>query len=223
VPQQHYRGSGAVGCLKLSGLRFILATNANSAGERMGQDSATLRTNLTNHVLNGGAEGVAGIGRVVTLELVFDGVAFNAEELFDAIGRQYGVQASLTTALTGANNDLTFTSRGRGNIRNLITVAYVDPAANNAALAVSTVGNAISVSLATGGGGAITSTAAQVRDAVNADSAASALVFAANAAANDGTGVVTAMAATALAGGDSKVTSDVDTAAGGRYRWRVKA
>jgi hypothetical protein len=175
----------------------------------MGQDSATLRTNLTNHVLNPGTEGVAGIGRVATLELVFDGVAFTAEELFDTLGRQYGVQAALSTNLTGTNNDLTFTSRRKGNAQNLITVAYVDPVGNNQALAVSTVGNAISVSLATGAGGAITSTAA--------------LVFAANKAGNDGTGVVIAMAATALAGGDSKVTSDVDSEAGGRYRWRVKA
>jgi hypothetical protein len=48
-------------------------------------------------------------------------------------------------------------------------------------------------------------------------------VFAANAAANDGTGVVTAMTATALTGGDSKVTAEGDTSARNNYRWRISA
>lgn len=51
--------------------------------------------------------------------------------------------------------------------------------------------------------GTITSTAAQVDAAIDALPAAAALVTPANKAANDGTGVVTAMAATALTGGKS--------------------
>lgn len=191
----------------------------------MPQTAAALRTALTGRNLNE-TRNVAGLGQVVTLELVFEGVTFTPEDLFDALAAKYGAAAALTTAMAGANNDLTFTARraaGPGLQGNLITVALVDPAANSQALAVTVVGNAISVALATSGGGAITSTADNVRDAVNKDTAASALVRAERAAANDGTGVVTALAVTALAGGDSKVTSDLDTTSSGRYRWRVRA
>lgn len=114
------------------------------------------------------------------------------------------ITASLTTALAGNNNDLKFTHKIHGANHtggNAVTVAYIDPPGNNAALAVSVTGNAISVSLATDGASAVTSTAAQVRDAINAHVDASRLVVAANAAGNDGTGVVTALAATALTGG----------------------
>jgi hypothetical protein len=116
--------------------------------------------------------------------------------------------ASLTTALAGANNDLVYTARLAGAAGNGITVRYVDPAANNAALSVSVAGQAITVNLATGAGGAITSTAAQVKTAVDASAAAAALVSVANAAANNGTGVVTALAATPLAGGADTAATD---------------
>lgn len=111
--------------------------------------------------------------------------------------------AVLSTALAGANNDLDFTAVTAGADGNDITIAYIDPAANDAALSVSVSGTAITVNLATGGGGAITSTAAQVDAAIDALPAAAALVTPANKAANDGTGVATAMAATALTGGQS--------------------
>jgi hypothetical protein len=162
-------------------------------------------------------------GQPVHVDMIYDGVAANPEDIFDGLGRIYGTAATLTTALTGANNDLTFTARRPGNKGNTVTVRYLDPAANNQTLAISVSTMAITTSLATGAGGAITSTAATIRDAINGDATASALVFAANAAANDGTGVVTAMAATALTGGDSKVTSQTDISARGIYRLRVSA
>lgn len=111
------------------------------------------------------------------------------------------VAASLTTALTGLNNDLTYTADTAGAAGNDITVAYVNPGTASAALAVTVTGSAISVSLATDASSVITSTAALVRDAVNAHATASTLVTAANATGNDGTGVVTALAATNLTGG----------------------
>lgn len=111
------------------------------------------------------------------------------------------VAAALTTALTGTNNDLVFTAKVKGAAGNSITVAYVDPGANDAALSVQVTGTEIVVSLATDGSGVITSTAAQVEAAIEASTAAAALVTVANAAANDGTGVVTAMAEDALEGG----------------------
>lgn len=112
-----------------------------------------------------------------------------------------GTRATLSTNLTGNNNDLTFTSTVQTTTGNSTTIAYVDPAGNNAVLSVSVTGSAITVNLATGVAGAITSTAAQIKTALDASVPAAALITTANKAANDGTGVVTAMTATALAGG----------------------
>jgi hypothetical protein len=120
--------------------------------------------------------------------------------------------ASLTTALVGADNDMTFTSKIGGAGANAITVALVDPSGNNQALAVTVAELAISVSLATGVAGAITSTAAQVVAAINADATAKMLITAAVKTGDAGTGIVTALAATALAGGDASAltTPSVD-------------
>lgn len=110
---------------------------------------------------------------------------------------------SLTTALTGTNNDLTFTTQDwRGASSNSIRIRYVVAGANTP-LSVSVSGTDITVNIATNGSSVATSTAAQVRNAVNAYGPARDLVLASNAAGNDGTGVVTAMAFTALSGGTS--------------------
>jgi hypothetical protein len=110
--------------------------------------------------------------------------------------------AALTTALTGTNNDLTYTSKATGNnysSGNSIRVRYV-VAGNNTALSVSVSGSDITVNVATDGSGNPTSTAAQVRTAVLASVPAAALVDVTLAAGNDGTGVVTALAFTSLSG-----------------------
>lgn len=109
--------------------------------------------------------------------------------------------AGLTTALTGANNDLTFTATAvSGSGGNSKTVAYVNSGASQTLL-VTVTGNATSVRLATDAGSVITSTAAQVAAAVNA--AVTSGLTAANATGNDGTGVVTVLAASPLSGGAS--------------------
>ena len=113
--------------------------------------------------------------------------------------------ASLTTALTGANNDLVFTALVAGDDGNLITIAYVDPAGNDQVLGVVVTGTDIVVNLATGGAGAITSTANDIIGKIYATAAASALVDVTRAAANTGAGVVTALAQTPLAGGDEAI------------------
>lgn len=113
-------------------------------------------------------------------------------------------KATLTTALTGANNDLVFTALKRGPWGNAISVTYTDPGGTNA-LAVTVEGFKILVSLGTSAG-AIISTAAQVSTAISANADAVQLVTIANAAANDGTGVVTALAETFLAGGSLQTT-----------------
>lgn len=116
-----------------------------------------------------------------------------------------GTKASLTTALTGTNNDLVFTAVQPGADGNQITVQYVNAGASQALSVAftSTLGPSrqIVVTLATDGSSVITSTAAQVAAAVNAHAKAQNHVQVANAAANDGTGLVTVLAATPLAGG----------------------
>lgn len=108
--------------------------------------------------------------------------------------------ATLTTALTGTNNDITYTSVARGTGANSIRIRYVVAGASTP-LTVTVAGNDITVNVATNGASAATSTGNDVRTAVNANATAAALVSAANATGNDGTGVVTALAYTNLAGG----------------------
>lgn len=115
-------------------------------------------------------------------------------------------QATLAVNPTGDDNGLTFTARSYGAEGNEITIEYVDPSANDAALAVSVFRQAIIVSLATGVAGAIESTAADVLAAVEAHGLANALVTVAidasdSGSGDDGSGVVTAMAAAPLADG----------------------
>jgi hypothetical protein len=111
------------------------------------------------------------------------------------------VAAVLSTNLTGSNNDLVFTSLLPGRLGNDITVRYLNPGVINAVISVSVSGRDITVSLATNGSAVVTSSATQVRWAIAGNAAAAALVTVANKAANDGSGVVTVMAATALSGG----------------------
>jgi hypothetical protein len=130
------------------------------------------------------------------------GVAAYVKRLANSAGTfTDGTASSLTTALAGANNDLLYTARQIAADADNITIAYVNPGVL-ATLVVTVTGRAISVALAHDGV-AITSTAAQVAAAVAAKPAADALVGAENAAGNDGTGLVTAMGATALSGGVS--------------------
>jgi len=112
-----------------------------------------------------------------------------------------GVKASLTTNLTGDNNDLVWTWKAPGTQGNNIKVKYTDPGGNSKPLEVKFSNNLIDISLATDGAGAITTTAAQITAAVAADEILKDKVTTANATGNDGTGVVTAISATALTGG----------------------
>lgn len=111
--------------------------------------------------------------------------------------------AALTTALAGTHNDLTYTAKAglsRYATGNTVSVRYVVAGASTA-LSVSVAGSAITVNVATTSGSVASSTAAQVKAAVDAHAAASALVAVDLAAGNDGTGVVAALAVTNLAGG----------------------
>jgi hypothetical protein len=117
------------------------------------------------------------------------------------LGRVAEVQSYLRTGVVGNNNAIEWRPVARGTSGNLPSIALVDPAGNNQALAVSVTGKDVSVSLATGVAGAITSTAAQVIAAVAANAAAAALVTGTNYSTSNGTAAVVAVAKTSLANG----------------------
>jgi len=124
------------------------------------------------------------------------------------------VKSSLSTDLVGDNNDIVYTSKLTGTAGDAITVAYLDPSMESQSLDVVVTGTAIEVYLATNdqNGGEIISTAYEIKTAIANLPAAHALVGTADKAGNDGSGVVTAMTETALAGGvDAVVTATTVT------------
>jgi hypothetical protein len=101
-------------------------------------------------------------------------------------------KASALVDMTNANADLTYTARAFGYAGNSISVTHVNPGGNSQPLTVSVSGTAITISLATNGGGAITSTANTVKAAVFANADANNLVSV--AVEGTGLGVVNAKA-----------------------------
>lgn len=110
------------------------------------------------------------------------------------------VAATLTTALTGTNNDLVFTAKARGTGGNAVSVTYTDPGGATATLSVSVTGSDITVNLGRAAS-AINTTATALAAAVTGDANASALVTVQNAGSDNGSGLVTAMTKTNLSGG----------------------
>ncbi len=161
------------------------------------------------------ADGSTGGGTVSAETATFSGgtVAQSRKYVIEITTAGAAGPATLDTAIAGADNDLRFTAATTDGSGDSISITYVDPGAPSQPLSVSVDGRRIVVSLATDGGGAITSTAAQVMAAINADSDASALVSAALAPDNDGTGVVAAMSETNLAYNGRQ--ADLDTALSG--------
>lgn len=100
-------------------------------------------------------------------------------------------------ATSAGEGQVVFTARQKGIAGHDVTVAIVDPGAANSPLSVSVAGRAITVSLATGSAGAVTSTAAQVVAAVNASPEAGNLVVV--SAGGSGAGLAESLSATALA------------------------
>jgi len=110
------------------------------------------------------------------------------------------IKASIEIGLTNAKLKYTAVDElGAGG--NSVQVRAVNPGTNNASLAVTVSGNLITVSLATDGSAAATSTASQVLAAVNASGAASALVVASLGTGSSGASVYQPHSATNLAGG----------------------
>ncbi len=99
------------------------------------------------------------------------------------------------------NSGLVLTAKTAGISGNQISIALVNPMENSAVLGVVATGTMITVNLATSGAGAITSTAAQIKTAIEANATANALITVAFPSGGNGTGVVTAATAGAFAGG----------------------
>jgi uncharacterized protein len=102
------------------------------------------------------------------------------------------VKATLLTGVIGTNNALTFTAKLLGTLGNAITVNLRAPTGNNVPLAITVTGRAIDVTLATGAGGTVTTTATQLTTAIAGNVAANALVGVANTGASTGAGIVAA-------------------------------
>lgn len=154
------------------------------------------------------AQGELGCFDATTLNLVSGaGAASLTENIFFSVMRDGAPERTVTFQIGGANNlnrtaysapikqitlltvgkggfaslvvtDITYTAVNQGTGGNAITVVYV-VAGNNTALSVAVAGSAITVNLATNGGGVGTSTAAQVQAAIAASAPATALVTAA--------------------------------------------
>lgn len=110
------------------------------------------------------------------------------------------VAATLATGIVASNNALTYTAKTNGLAGNAITINYV-VAGNTTPLTVTVTGTAIRVNVATSAAGVATSTAAQVKTAIEANVPANALVAVTHTGASTGAGVVTALAVTPLTGG----------------------
>jgi hypothetical protein len=120
-----------------------------------------------------------------------------------------GVRASYTTAMAGSNNDLVFTARRAGPGGNSIQIVFVDPGAD-AELAVDVDGFVITVNLGYSSG-AIDSTAAAVRNALEGTTDAKKLIDTTFSGADTGAGLVTAFSIQSLAGGAFELTPPAET------------
>ncbi len=144
-------------------------------------------------------------------DTVTNGVRLKAQE-FDVNSPTYSTQATDTTNFSVPNAELTFTAVAVGSAGNGLIINFADPGAPNSALSVEYVEgeNAIYINLATDGSSVITTTAAQVKAAIEADATTHALVTVAFAPSNDGTGVVAAtILPVILQNGHSKFEGEV--------------
>ena len=162
-----------------------------------------------------GIESITNGHAVITTDhaLIHQGAAFTLANKLDILSAKVAaislsipgdVAASYTFDMTAALSDLTYTAKTAGSAGNGITVTHIQEIGNNRPLSVSvTENNQITVSLATSAVGVVTSTAAQVKAAVNANPEASLLVICEDEGA--GTGLVNDMALANLAGGTDAI------------------
>lgn len=115
-------------------------------------------------------------------------LAYDKNGKFVAFNTSGPNAASYQTYFEVANADLVFVADTPGVAGNSIRIRYV-VAGNNTALSVSVSGNDITVNLATNGSGVPTSTANQIKTALDASGPAAALINTSLETGSDGTGV----------------------------------
>ena len=188
------------------GLAATVTQAADKAALRYSAGALTSAVNLeiggangSEVIFLGGTSSVANIRDAINNATDTTGVT--ARTLAGAGTTVAATAGSETIDSTAALSDVTFTAVTPGTVP-AVSIEFLDPGANDAALGVTTTVNGdnvtISVSLATDNGGAITTTAADIAALITADGEASQYVTA--AAEGAGTGVVDAVAATPLAG-----------------------
>lgn len=153
--------------LAISGIVTSLSNGASLLLKEInpfGTVTASLSTNLTGAnndlVYSARVGGAAGNG--ITVEYVSQGIIPSAAlsvvtSLLNRTIKVYlendaGTKSSLSTALTGANNDLDFTAQLAGIAGDDISVEYINPATPSAALGVVVADKKITVNLATDAG-----------------------------------------------------------------------
>jgi hypothetical protein len=135
-------------------------------------------------------------GRITSLAKEFPKLTQIVDLPYKTNGYRRAAQAQFGTVATST---LYVTSKAYGSDGgNDISVALVKPDAASSPLSVSVTGKDVVVSLATDGSAAISSTARQVVDALNADAGASALLSASTYRGNPGAGKVAAAPAAKL-------------------------
>lgn len=100
------------------------------------------------------------------------------------------VKAVLTLGSAASKNAIDFTAKPYGAQGNEVAVHIKNPKANSQTLSITIAGKIITASVATDETGAVTTTAAQLLAAIDANVDAVALVGSQNTAGSDGTGVV---------------------------------
>lgn len=135
-----------------------------------------------------------------------------AEKTVDYDAEPVSAQAVLSTALTGANNDIDYTAVPYGALGNNISIRYVDPGGVTATLGVVVTHPTSDTTLITvnlGRAASAINTTADLLKAALDTADVSAYVTYADKAANDGSGLVTALATTPLAGGGGRTLFEV--------------
>lgn len=119
-----------------------------------------------------------------------------------------GVASTADTGVVGNNNAIAWRSIVPGATP---SITIVDPATPSQSLAVTVSGSDVSVSLATDGAGAESSTAAEVIAAVAAHASASLLIAGANKTTSTGAGICAAASKTTLSGGSVLASTKYET------------
>jgi hypothetical protein len=128
-----------------------------------------------------------------------------------AADAEAAVAATLTTGDEMTDSGIVWTAQASGSAGNAIAIYLRDPGAVSQTLSVGVSGTTITVNLETDSGGAVASLASEVMSAVQAHSAAAALVAVNDLSGSDGSGVVESTAKHLLLAGGADAALPLNT------------